>query len=246
VKIAVESVRTQTIEVGVLGETPLIPHRMADKGLHELLFPRGRKTAADRAISLKHEPLEEYRSAATQLPDGPTSLGILATAFKGAMRTAALDMPGATKAEIGRLVYVEGDYIPIYGTPQIFLSVVRSSDPGRTPDVRTRPILPRWAAVVRIRFVVPILTQKTILNLMAGAGLIAGIGDWRPEKGNGSYGQFRLVNLDDPEFVAVLREGKAEQEAALATPQPYDAESAELLAWFDAERERRGRLEVIA
>ena len=241
--LVVQPIRRQTLEVAVLGTTPLILHRMAEKGLHELLFPGGRKTTAARAETLKHEPIEEFRAAAETLPDGPTLLALMSTAFKAAMMTAALDLPGSTKAQIGRLVYVHGEKVPIYGTPRILLSVTRSSDAGRTPDVRSRPILPRWAATLRISYQVPLLTERSIVNLLAGAGQICGVGDWRQEKGKGSYGQYVLTSPNDAEWLSIMGEGRGAQVAAMESPEPYDAQTSELLNWFEDERERRGRNE---
>src|SRR5437667_51918 len=101
-------------DVCILGTSPFVCNKMSAKAKHELLLPRGgRKSMVERATTLKHQPLEEYRASAYRAPENaPTHLAMLATAFKGAMKTAALDLPGARKAQIGRLVYVEGDYVP--------------------------------------------------------------------------------------------------------------------------------------
>lgn len=244
--IRVDPIRHITIELSVLGTTPLILHRMADKGLRELLLPAGRKTAADKASTLKHRPIDEFRAAAETTDEGPTLLALLSTAFKGAVMSAALDTPGASKAQIGRLLWVEGERVGVFGLPKLLMSVVRSADMNHTPDVRTRPIVPRWAATVQLTFVTPLLNEQSVVNLMAAAGLIQGVGDWRIGKGKGNYGQFTLTPSDNPDFLAICTEGRAAQEKAMADPQPYDGQSAELLSWFQDEAQRRGRLEVVA
>lgn len=230
------------IECCILGRTPLILNRMSEKARHELLLPRGRKTAADKAAGLKHHPLEEYRASPyrAQGEAVPTRLLLPATAFKAALRDVALDMPGATKSQLGRLTYVEGDYVPIYGVPRLAMHITRSADMNRTPDVRTRAILPRWGCRVAVVYVRPILREKTVVDLLAAAGLMRGVGDWRPEKGSGNHGQFELVSEDDPRYLEVLRQGRAAQDAALEEPEAYDAESAELYTWFLDETQRRG------
>lgn len=245
--IVIQPVQTRQIEVAIIGTSPLILNRMSQKAQHELLLPRGRKTAADKASQLKHDPIEEFQASPYRLPDGdPTLLAVMASALKGAMMTAALDLPGAKKAQIGRLVYVQDDYLPVFGLPKLFMSIVRSADMNRTPDVRTRAIVPTWGAVATIRFVAPILNQTSVMNLIVAAGTIAGIGDWRPEKGKGSYGQFRVVaTTDDPEFQAIVDAGgRAAQIAAMEAPKPYDGETEDLLAWFDEEVAARGRTPV--
>lgn len=242
--IAIERTETACIDAFVVGTSPLICRRMSEKARHELLLPKGRKTAADKASSLKHDPIEEYRNSPYLLDGAPTLIGIMASAVKGAMMTAALDLPGAKKAQIGRLVFVEGDYLPVYGIPKLFMSVTRSADINRTPDIRTRAILPEWAMTVRVHFVTPLLNATNILNLLHGAGVIAGIGDWRPEKGKGSYGQFRIANADDADIKRIMETGgyQAQYDALYAeTPVCYDRETESLLAWYTEEARRRGK-----
>lgn len=232
----------------IVGTTPLILHRMSEKALHELLLPRGRKTAADKASTLKHDPYTEYRASAytSSKETNPTLLTFLASAFKRSLSDAALDLPGAKKAQIGRLTYVEGDYINIYGIPKMLMSVVRSADMNKTPDIRTRMIVPEWACRIEISYVMPIMRDQAVANLMAAAGISIGVGDWRPQKGAGNYGQFRLASSDDAEFLSITKTGGRDaQKSAVEIPECYDDETADLLAWFDAESNRRG-FEVVS
>lgn len=240
-EITILEITKSQMEFCVLGTTPLICNRMSNKGIHELLLPKGRKTAADKAASLKHEPLQEFRGSPYLLDDGPALIGLMPTAFKKAMMTAALDMPGAKKAQIGRLIYVHGQMLPIFGIPKLFMSVTRSADINKTPDVRTRAILPEWACRIRVEFPTPIMRAQSIANLLAAAGFTSGVGDWRQEKGSGNYGSFRLVSEDDPDFVRITREqGRAAQVAAMEAPEAFDAETEDLISWFDVEVKRRG------
>ena len=237
-EISVLKIQQGVVEFCLLGSSPLIFNRMAEKAKRELLMPKGRKTAADRAQSLKHVPMDEYRASVyrTVGDSEPTRLVFPSPGFKGAMATAALDLPGAKKSEIGRLSYVEGLSVNVFGVPQIFMSVVRSADMNKTPDIRTRAILPEWACRIRVRFVMPRLREQTVANLLAAAGVTVGVGDFRQEKGKGSFGQFALVNADDPAFQRIVAEqGREAQDAALVDPVPYDADTEELLSWFSAE-----------
>lgn len=229
-------------ECCIVGTSPIILNRMSEKAKHELLLPRGRKNAAERATTLKHKPVEEYRASAYRLPDpnAPTYLAHLSTAFKGSLRTAALDMPGAKKAQIGRLTYIAGDYVGIYGIPKLLMSVTRSADINKTPDIRTRAIVPHWACRIVVTYVQPLIKAQAVANLLAAAGLTIGVGDWRPEKGAGSYGQFRIADQNDPEFLDIVATGgRKAQIDAIETPVCYDEETAELLSWYDEEVGRR-------
>ena len=247
-EVDILTVETTRVPFYLVGETPIILHRLSQKAQNELLIPRGKKNAAEKAASLKHHPYEEFRSSAYTSDDekSPTLIRQVATSFKGALRSAALDIPGATKTQVGRLTYVNGEYVNIFGVPKLLMSVVRNSDMNRTPDIRTRVIIPRWACTFEVTFIMPLLTEKAVANLLSAAGLMQGIGDFRPGKGAGTYGQFRLTNPDDKEYQEIVKTGgRAVQVAAMAKAEPYDGESADMLSWFAEEVKARG-LKVVA
>lgn len=235
-------VETGLLTCHVVGTSPLILNKMSEKAKHQLLLPSGRKTAVEKATTLKHDPYEEYRAAAYTLSDEsqPTFIALMATSFKGALRSAALDMPGAKKSQIGRLTYIEGEMVGVYGVPKLFMTIVRSADMNRTPDVRTRPILPEWACKLQVRFVQPLIRAQAVTNLLAAAGITIGVGDWRSEKGSGNYGQFEVVSPDDPRYLRIVASGGRDaQKEALENPVSHDDETTNLLSWYDGERSRR-------
>lgn len=241
--VEIEEVRKEHMSVSVVGTSPIILNRMSEKAKQDLLIGTKKKNKAEKESQAKHYPIAEYRESpyCIEAEDAPTYLGIMATAFKGAMKTAALDLPGSSKAQIGRLVYVEGDLVTLYGVPQIHLSVTRSADINKTPDVRSRAIIPKWAATITISFVTPIMKPKAVLNLLAAGGITSGVGDWRVEKGKGDYGQFRIANEEDLELKEIIATGGRDaQIAAIDEPKPYDLETKKLLAWYDEEYVRRG------
>jgi hypothetical protein len=235
-------VATSTVVCCVLGTSPLVLNRLSEKAQHELLLPKGRKNAVDKASSLKHAPLQEYRDSAHRIsdPSAPTLLAVPATAFKGSLRTAALDMAGASKSQIGRLTYIAGEYVGVYGIPKLFMRAVRMADIGKTPDIRTRCIVPEWACIVAVTYVQPLIRQQAVVNLLAAAGITVGVGDGRQEKGATSFGQFRLVSEKDAEFKAIVKGGARKvQMDAMERPVCYDDQSTELLSWYDSELARR-------
>lgn len=241
--ITVAEIHRANLRVNIVGTSPLVPHAMSAKAAGSLLFPAPKKNATERATSMKHEPYEEYRDAAYKFRDEDktdTRLYMPAGAFHGAMAQAAIDMIGVKKAQIARLTSVPGNKIPVFGVPQIFCSIVRSSDMARTPDIRTLPILPEWAATFTVSYVDSLIKQQSIVNLLGAAGDVVGIGDGRPEKGKLTFGQFRLVNDDDPDFIRICKmQRRAAQDQALKDPQFYDIETQSLLTWFEEEKVRR-------
>jgi hypothetical protein len=137
---------------------------------------------------------------------------------------------------------VPGERVALYGTPQIKLDVVRSSDMNRTPDIRSRPYLPIWGAEVELRYITPQLTQNSVANLLFNAGVIVGVGDNRQEKGKASNGLFRIIAEDDSdeEWDNLIKyHGRKAQEKALAHPECADQDTADLLAFWENEVSRR-------
>jgi hypothetical protein len=241
-ELGITPVHTAMARFYIVGNTPLICNSMAAKAQRTLLLPSGRRTtAADRAGSLKHDPLKEYRDSVKRVSGNavPTRIVLPSTAFKGACCTAALDLPGTKKTEIGRLVWVEGATIDVYGVPQILLSVVRTADMAHTPDIRSRAILPEWCCSVTMSFVRPKLSGQGLANLLGAAGILCGVGDFRQEKGRGSYGRFGISGEPTEKWKRIAEAGGREaQDAALEHPVCHDDETEELLGWFVEEIER--------
>jgi hypothetical protein len=250
-EIIIEQMQVGNAAVWIKGLSPLIYNAMSRKpnpGLPNggpvpsLLSPPGRKTGAEKAQNLKHHVIEEYRASVYANEDGKaeTRLMFPASAFKSAMMDAALEIPGAKKAQIGRLVWTCGDKINVYGTPKLYMAVVRSADMNHTPDVRTRAILPEWCACLSVRFVMPTINETVVARLLETAGLIIGVGDFRQAKGKGNYGQFQIADKADCAEI-IASGGRADQDEALQNPTCYDRESEALLEWYRADCKRRGK-----
>jgi hypothetical protein len=243
-KIVVTEVTRKIVSFHVVGTSAFIANRMSAKAMSGLLLPKGRMTAADKAGNIKHEPREEFKNSVYTLPDkkAPTYVAVPSAAFKRAIASAALDVPGgAKKAQVGRLSWIENMYSPLFGIPQLYMAVVRSADMNRTPDIRTRAIFPRWATRIEVSYIEPAINPTTLSNLLLAAGLIIGVGDGRQEKGALSFGQFRVVQPDDAEYLDIIEEGgRAAQIQALEDCNCFDDESERLLKWWDGEIDRRG------
>ena len=102
--ISVEAISTKTIRLALLGTSPIILNRMTAKVRQELLFPALKLKKEERSHRLKHDPIAEFRDSAGRdnNPDGPTEIVMPATAFKGALASAAVDAdtePKGTAAE---------------------------------------------------------------------------------------------------------------------------------------------------
>lgn len=242
--IEIQSIERGAIDLCIMGSSPLIFNRMSEKVRRELLFPSGRKNAAERTASLKHDPLEEFRSSPYTSKTGPTLLQVLGVWFKKAAAAVAIDLPdkgGSSKAQLNRLLRVPEERVALYGIPVLHMGVARMKDASRTPDIRTRACVQEWACKFRLTYVKPILRPDNVVKLVAAAGFAYGVGDLRPSQGSGDFGCFELVEPTNKEFKRIIKTGgRKAQTAAMAHPEFYDDETAALYAWYVEERKKRG------
>lgn len=238
----IDPLKQGRVTLKMIGTTPLYFNAMSAKAKRTLLIGGGKKTAAEKK-ELKHDPEQEFRDSIYRQREGETLLCFPAPGVKGAMATAALETPGVTKSSVQRLIFLPEQRVKVWGKPYLKMDVVRSADMNRTPDIRTRAFLPRWCAEVDIAFVMPTLSVYSVVSLLANAGVIVGIGDFRQEKGRGSFGTFAVAGDDLGDWVdywsEITAEGRAVQEAAMNEPEFADDETAELMDMISDERVRR-------
>lgn len=230
----------------IRGFSPLIYNAMSQKVLNELLYPSKKKNQTEKEATVKHNPPAEYRGSVYTSPTSPTRLVIPAVSFKRALASSALDLGGAKKTQVDRLVWAIGERLPVWGVPRLRMDVVRQAGQNKAPDIRTRACLAEWACKLELAFVQPALNATIVANLLAAAGMIRGVGDFRQEKGAGNFGQFELVDHDDAEWHRIVENGGREvQEEALANPVCYDEESETLYNWWHEEVVRRGHQDQV-
>lgn len=235
----IDALKQGRVKMRIIGSTPMFFNAMSVKAKRSLLLGGGKKTAAEKK-EIKHDPESEYRDSVYRTQFGPTLLAFPAPGIKNAMATAALVTDGVKKTDVQRLIFLPQEKVSIWGKPYLRMDVVRSADMNRTPDVRTRAFLPRWCAEVDFAFVTPTLSTHSIASLLSNAGVVSGIGDFRQEKGKGSYGTFRIVTDEDEAlWQEITAEARDVQQEALDNPQAFDDETRELWAMLRQERIRR-------
>ena len=242
-ELHIDRLKQGRVKLRMIGTTPLYFNSMSAKAKRTLLLGGVRKTKAERA-EIKHHPEEEFRDSVYRQPHGDTLLCFPAPGVKGAMATAALETAGITKTSVQRLIFLPQTHVQVWGTPYLKMDVVRSADMNKTPDVRTRAYLPRWCAEVDIAYVQPTLNMHSIVSLLTNAGTIVGIGDFRQEKGRGSFGTFAVTGTEDmgewqEDWDALMREGRDVQQAFLDNPVAADPDTEEMLDFYREEVIRR-------
>lgn len=237
--LQIDALKQGRVTLRLIGTTPLYFNAMSSKAKRTLLLGGGKKTAAERK-AIKHHPEQEFRDSVYRQSTGDTLLCFPAPGIKAAMATAALETAGVTKTSVQRLIFLPQQRVNIWGRPFLKMDVVRSADMARTPDVRTRAFLPRWCAEVDIAFVTPTLSVHSIVSLLSNAGVVCGIGDYRQERGKGSFGTFAVSGSEDmgdwqATWDEITEESRAVQEAAMDAPEYADQETADLMGIYNDE-----------
>lgn len=243
VDYTIERLERGTVTLYLLGTSRLVMNRMSKKAREELLLPRRTLNKAARASTLKHDPLAEFRDSIYRCrdPRAPTLVHIPIGAPKKAMSQAALDMEGATKAEVGRLIKIVDETVHVYGKPYLYMDPVRVGGFKKTPDIRTRAMFKEWCFSITVAYVRNKIREQDVVNLMDAAGDIVGIGDGRTEKGTYNFGSWKIVEQNDKRWLEIAKQGRRVQEAAMEKPEAVDEDTEELWAWFQDEMVRRER-----
>lgn len=186
--IKLVKIERATIQVRVVGTTPLICHRFDEKAKGMMLdAQQGRKKA-----KVAKDPQADFERSLYRLPDG--SFGFPATGFKAATVDAARYFQGVKMTELRQallfhgvgpeqLVQIEGDPVMREDTVRVGMGVA---------DLRYRAMFETWAATLTITYVPTLLDASSVVTLI-DAGGTGGIGEWRPSKAKtGSYGTYEV------------------------------------------------------
>ena len=202
-KIEIPALNKGTVQVSVMGETPLIFHQFGEKARKQIQDiesqapnSKMRKPRDEKAIE------SEYRSSIYVTTDG--YIGFPARNIKNGMVRAAKQV-GINMVDIKPLFFVHSDdgellYIKHNGKKlsaktmdncEMRSDMVRLSRGATT--MRYRAMVKEWEIDMRITFESDLLTPETVVNLLQRAGM-GGIGEWRPTapKNPGDFGRFTI------------------------------------------------------
>lgn len=199
--VQIDRIAAETIQVPIVGTTPLIVHRFSEKAKRMMLDNmQGRKSPKE-----VKDPKAEYEGAFYRLKDG--RYGFPVTAFKLATVGGARFYPrnAVTMKGLKQYMFFRGELgddgkglAAIEGTPEMREDVVTVGRGGT--DLRYRPIFHEWSTTLEITYVTSALTRGSLLSLIDAGGMGVGVGEWRPEK-NGDNGTYRVDPTRDIEVV---------------------------------------------
>lgn len=192
----------QTIDIPIIGDSPLICHAWSKKAREQMLAKQMKKATAGKAAKDPWQDFCETLYWLDGMPDQPTEddvingrFGFPAVAFKSAAITAVTSMGGMTKVLGRQSFHIVGEMVELLGpTPSMREDMVRVG--MGTADIRHRAEFETWGAVLRVQHNVNVLSAEQVISLFEAGGFGVGIGDWRPEK-DGVNGRFHVAKTGE-------------------------------------------------
>lgn len=189
VVIELPRLNLKTLEVTLIGDSPLICHAWSKKAKQEMLDKQMKK--AKQAKEAK-DPEKDYLESLYEHPDG--GYGFPAVAFKSAAVDACSHIANVTKVEARGAFHINSDMVKIEGKPSPREDMVKIG--MGTADIRYRGEFRQWKCSFALRYNANVISPDQILNLFNTAGFAIGIGEWRPQR-DGSFGMFHVANRGD-------------------------------------------------
>ena len=186
--IELPELKKQSVQIRLVGDSPLIVHRFGEKARKMMLDKQMGKAKSGKEAK---NPQADYEESMYRTEDDVP--GFPAIAFKAAAVNAANDA-GIQKTLARRAFHVAGEIIPIDGEPAMREDVVRIA--MGTADIRHRAEFKHWAVTLNITYNAGIISLEQLINLFQIAGFGVGVGEWRPER-NGTYGTFHVAARED-------------------------------------------------
>lgn len=200
-----------TLVVPIEGVTPLCVHQKGEAVANSILLQQQKKANKGKTIEAPREPknpFKEFRAGfhivdekkvpkneigvGESWPFVKDAFGFPARSFKSAMVSCTTILEGISKDLIKKCIWVKGDLAPLtYSRVELHQAVLPIGWPPK-PDVRHRPLFHDWKTEITIDYLKAIFDVNTVINLLATAGRVCGLGEDRPGKSGGSWGIWEI------------------------------------------------------
>lgn len=206
--IEIRPLKIQTINLHIVGDTPLIAHAWSEKAKRMMLeaqmgISKGKKKEYKNPVEdfinsmywLTEKPKEATEEAFNEAISNGARFGFPVTGFKQAAISSAYRM-GWSKNKVGLQgeFFFESDengMIEIKGDAPIMREDMVKVGMG-TADIRYRGEFRNWYADIVMRYNANgQYSLENIINMINAGGYVCGIGEWRPEK-SGQNGMFHV------------------------------------------------------
>lgn len=185
VMIQLPPLNLQTMQVTLIGDSPLICHAWSKKAKQEMLDKQMKKAKQQKTAK---DPQKDYEESLYKHPEG--GYGFPAVAFKAAAVDACSHVANITKVEARGCFHINGELVKIDGKPNPREDMVKIG--MGVADIRYRGEFKKWSCTFQLRYNANMIIPEQILNLFNTAGFAIGIGEWRPQR-DGAFGMFHVA-----------------------------------------------------
>lgn len=182
-------IRLETIEIPIVGDTPLITNAMTEERKDEIeqkILGKAHKSKVLR------DPEREYEMSKYVLPEG--GYGHPASAFKRAAVEACRLVDGFPMTEARVLFHVMGSLVKIDGEPKPRRDMVPANKAGGGSVPVYRAEFWPWSCRLIVRYYANRLTMEQLVSLFNLAGF-GGVGCMRPSSPIGKSGNFGMFHV---------------------------------------------------
>jgi hypothetical protein len=217
--VEIKPMELATIDVTIVGTTPLIVHAWSHKAKQQMLDKqRGKATKAKHEIKI---PVNDFIEACYWLTEQPelgaddeeaeanynaaieagakfgfpvtgVKQSIIMGAKRGGLDVVATELRGSFFLEGATDASTVDIAEIISDTPICREDMVKVGGMSKTADIRYRPEFQNWEMPLRMTYNVNgKYSLEQLLNCFNVGGFACGIGEWRPER-DGQFGMYRL------------------------------------------------------
>lgn len=201
--IEIPALNIRTMELTIVGDSPLVVHRWGEKA--KAMITQKQQKKAKQAKEARN-PTAEFEEALYRLPNGG-GFGWPSIGLKAAAVNACSHIDGMTKVVARGAFHIDGELVKIDSpNPPVMREDMVRIGMG-VADIRYRPEFNPWSITFTVKYNTDLVSPEQIANLFNVAGFGVGIGENRPQK-NGSWGRFHVATDVDT---------KAREDAEAAT-----------------------------
>jgi hypothetical protein len=196
-EITIPPMNIQSLEVVLIGDSPLVVHAWSDKAKKMMLDKQMKKAMPKKEAKSPEQDFIDSLYWCSPKPASPAledvqkgQFGFPAIAFKAAAVDACSHVDGMTKVAARGAFHIDGDLVRVEGAPTPREDMVRLA--MGIADIRYRAEFRAWRVRLRIRYNANVISAEQIVNLFETAGFAIGVGEHRPQR-NGQCGRFHVA-----------------------------------------------------
>lgn len=196
-EITIPPMNIQSLEVVLVGDSPLVVHAWSEKAKQMMLDKQMKKAMPKKAAKSPEGDFIDSLYWYSPKPPSPTledvqkgEFGFPAIAFKAAAVDACSHVDGMTEVAARGAFHIDGDLVRIEGAPTPREDMVRIG--MGVADIRYRAEFRPWRVRLPIRYNANVISAEQIVNLFETAGFAIGVGEHRPQR-DGQCGRFHVA-----------------------------------------------------